>query len=82
MSKKVIIYPGTFDPVTNGHLDVLERASKILDEVIVAVSADNSNKKTALISGCLKRKHQNRTKFYGRPVSVKTLFTKRIYKKI
>ena len=42
-----IIYPGTFDPVTNGHLDVLERASKIFDEVIVAVSADNSDKKTA-----------------------------------
>ena len=43
----IAIYPGTFDPVTNGHLDVLERASKIFDEVIVAVSADNSDKKTA-----------------------------------
>ena len=42
----IAIYPGTFDPVTNGHLDVLERASKIFDEVIVAVSADNSDKKT------------------------------------
>jgi pantetheine-phosphate adenylyltransferase len=43
----VAIYPGTFDPVTNGHLDVLERASKIFSQVIVAVSADNSDKKTA-----------------------------------
>ena len=42
----VAIYPGTFDPVTNGHLDVLERASKIFSQVIVAVSADNSEKKT------------------------------------
>ena len=43
----IAIYPGTFDPVTYGHLDVLERASKIFDKVIVAVSADNMDKKTA-----------------------------------
>ncbi|MDH7499155.1 MAG: pantetheine-phosphate adenylyltransferase [candidate division NC10 bacterium] len=33
-----IIYPGTFDPVTNGHLDIIERALKIFDRVIVAVA--------------------------------------------
>ena len=43
----IAIYPGTFDPVTNGHLDVLKRASKMFEQVIVAVSADNTNKKTA-----------------------------------
>ena len=43
----IAIYPGTFDPVTYGHLDVLERASKIFDRIMVAVSADNSDKKTA-----------------------------------
>ncbi len=32
------IYPGSFDPVTNGHLDVIERASKLFDEVIVAIA--------------------------------------------
>jgi pantetheine-phosphate adenylyltransferase len=37
------IYPGSFDPITNGHLDVIERASKLFDEVIVAV-ADNGEK--------------------------------------
>jgi pantetheine-phosphate adenylyltransferase len=37
------IYPGSFDPVTNGHLDVIERAVKLFDEVIVAV-ASNSQK--------------------------------------
>jgi pantetheine-phosphate adenylyltransferase len=37
------IYPGSFDPVTNGHLDVIERAQKLFDEVVVAV-ADNDEK--------------------------------------
>ena len=32
------IYPGSFDPVTNGHLDVIERARKLFDQVIVAVA--------------------------------------------
>ncbi len=32
------IYPGSFDPVTNGHLDVIERARKLFDEVIVAIA--------------------------------------------
>ena len=34
------IYPGSFDPVTNGHLDVIERAAKLFDEVIVAVAVN------------------------------------------
>ena len=49
----IAIYPGTFDPVENGHLDVLKRASKMFEQVIVAVSADNTNKKTAF--NCEKR---------------------------
>ena len=40
---KTALYPGTFDPVTNGHLEVLERACRIFDHVIVAV-ADNRRK--------------------------------------
>ena len=35
---KHCIYPGTFDPITNGHLDVLERASRLFDRVTVAVA--------------------------------------------
>jgi len=35
------IYPGSFDPVTNGHLDVIERARKLFDEVIVAVAQND-----------------------------------------
>ncbi len=35
---KAAIYPGTFDPVTNGHIDIIKRAKKIFDKVIVAVA--------------------------------------------
>ena len=42
---KRAIYPGTFDPITNGHLDIIKRACNIFDEVIVAV-ADNKDKTT------------------------------------
>ena len=31
------IYPGTFDPITNGHLDIIERSAKLFDEVVVAI---------------------------------------------
>lgn len=36
------IYPGTFDPITNGHMDVIQRACKVFDEVIVAVALNES----------------------------------------
>ena len=39
---KIAIYPGSFDPITNGHLDIINRSSKLFDELIVAVSSDNS----------------------------------------
>ena len=35
--KKIALYPGSFDPITNGHLDVLERASRMFDSVVIAV---------------------------------------------
>ena len=41
--KKIAIYPGTFDPITNGHLDLVVRAAQIFDEVVIAVS-DNPRK--------------------------------------
>lgn len=40
---RVAVYPGTFDPITNGHLDIVKRASKLFDKIIVAVS-DNLHK--------------------------------------
>lgn len=36
------IYPGTFDPITNGHIDVIRRASKVFSEVVVAVALNES----------------------------------------
>ena len=45
MIMKRAIYPGSFDPITNGHLDVLKRALKVFDEIIVLVAV-NPNKKT------------------------------------
>lgn len=35
---KIVLYPGTFDPVTNGHLDLIERAARLFDKVVVAVA--------------------------------------------
>ena len=37
MKKVIAIYPGSFDPLTNGHLDLIERGSKIFDELVVAI---------------------------------------------
>ena len=43
-----VIYPGTFDPITNGHVDLVERAARLFDRVVVAIAF--SEKKTPLFS--------------------------------
>ena len=43
-----VVYPGTFDPITNGHVDLVERASRLFDGVVVAVAA--SSKKNPMFS--------------------------------
>lgn len=48
-SMSAVIYPGSFDPVTLGHMDVIERASKMFDKVIVCI-LNNSQKKSPLFS--------------------------------
>jgi len=41
MSGTIAVYPGTFDPITNGHLDIIERASTLFDKVIVTVALNS-----------------------------------------
>ena len=45
---KVVIYPGTFDPITYGHIDVIQKALKLFDKIVVGVS--NVNNKSYLFS--------------------------------
>ena len=37
MSKRIVVYPGSFDPIHNGHLDIVEKCRRVFDEVIIAV---------------------------------------------
>ena len=59
--ERIGVYPGSFDPLTNGHLDIIHRASKLFDHLIVAVLVNTSKKnaiftmeeRVALIQKCL-----------------------------
>lgn len=58
---KTVIYPGSFDPITNGHLDIIQRALKLFDTVIIAVLENNTKKtlfsteeRMALVKACTK----------------------------
>ncbi len=48
MSTHTVVYPGSFDPITNGHIDLVERASRLFDRVVIAVAA--SQQKSPLFS--------------------------------
>ncbi len=55
-----IVYPGTFDPITNGHLDVIGRALQMFDEVVLGIAADSTKRplftleeRTRLVEGAL-----------------------------
>ena len=68
--KKIAIYPGSFDPLTNGHADVINRALEIFDEVIVAVLHNPSKK--ALFSSA-ERVEMIKQSFNGiKPILVET----------
>ena len=49
MTQNIAIYPGSFDPITNGHVDLVKRALRVFDKVIVAI-ATNAGKDTSLFS--------------------------------
>jgi pantetheine-phosphate adenylyltransferase len=57
---RTVIYPGSFDPLTNGHLDVIQRATKLFDRVVVAVALNDSKnplftlaERLDLVKGCV-----------------------------
>jgi pantetheine-phosphate adenylyltransferase len=59
---RTVIYPGSFDPLTNGHLDVIQRAAKLFDRVIVAVATNEKknplfalDKRVALVKGAVRQ---------------------------
>ncbi len=63
---KVALFPGSFDPITNGHLDLLKRAAKLFDSVIITVAVNNrkdsvftGNERVELIEECIKNKSWN-----------------------
>ena len=45
---KTIVYPGTFDPITNGHIDLVERASRLFDKVVIGIAS--SQRKSPLFT--------------------------------
>ncbi|MEK9988723.1 MAG: pantetheine-phosphate adenylyltransferase [Luminiphilus sp.] len=60
MLSHTVVYPGTFDPVTNGHIDLIERAAKLFEKVVVAVATSEKKaplfdleKRVALAQECL-----------------------------
>lgn len=42
MCEKICVYPGTFDPITNGHFDIIERGSKLFDKIYITLSKNSS----------------------------------------
>ncbi len=71
-NKRSAIYPGTFDPITYGHIDILERAADVFDEVIIAISKQSSkstlftlDERVALVEKVISQKK------FGCPVRIK-----------
>jgi len=64
---RLAIYPGTFDPITNGHLDIIERALEIFDRVIIAIAINTEKKplfsleeRSKLINNCFSEPEKKR----------------------
>ncbi len=73
---RIAVYPGTFDPVTNGHLDVIERGAKLFDRLIVAVAVNTGKdplfsreERVALLKADVKAKNVEVDTFVGLAVN-------------
>jgi pantetheine-phosphate adenylyltransferase len=69
---KRAVYPGSFDPITNGHLDIISRASKVFDEVFVGVLVNPDKKglfsieeRVALIEKCISKFRNVRVQYFS-----------------
>ena len=51
MAEKIAVYPGTFDPMTKGHFDLIERSARLYDRLIVAVAATSSKEGAMFLAG-------------------------------
>ncbi len=60
---KTAVYPGSFDPITNGHLDIIERASRVFDEVIIGVLVNPDKKGLFTIEQRVKLIHRVTDKY-------------------
>mgnify|MGYP002717071142 CR=1 FL=1 len=74
MSKRIGVYPGTFDPVTNGHMDIIQRASRVLDHLIVGVARNagkgplfSTEERVAMVEEDVAALKPNGTKIEVRP---------------
>ncbi len=59
MEEKTAIYPGTFDPITRGHIDIIQRASKIFHRLVVAVAHNPGNQPLFTVEERLEMIHQS-----------------------
>ncbi len=52
--RKVAVYPGSFDPITNGHLDIIKRAGKLFDEVVILIAINRQKQTTFTVEERMK----------------------------
>lgn len=71
MSQRIVVYPGTFDPITNGHLSIVNRALKIFDKLVIAILNNPSKlplfsleERIDMIQKALKDKHNVEVDFF------------------
>ncbi|MCQ8240583.1 pantetheine-phosphate adenylyltransferase [Rhizosaccharibacter radicis] len=73
LSRRVGLYPGTFDPITNGHLDIIERAARLVERLVVAVAINIGKQPLMTLDervDCVRREVQPIATATGTPVDV------------